>query len=90
MKILKIKKAYFFPEINNEAYCCGSNLDRNHIYFSFFYPNRSSSTSSSFKQLKLEASFMKFLKLLKGCFKNTVYVPPHEVAQKLPTMSLVT
>jgi hypothetical protein len=42
------------------------------------------------KKLKLETSFMKFLKLLEGCFKNIVFIPPHEVAQKLPTMTLVT
>jgi hypothetical protein len=84
------KDLFFFPEINNDAYCCGSNLDINHIYFSFFYPNRSIWTSSSLRKLKLKVSFMKFLKLLKGCFKNTVCVPSHEVAQKLPTMLLVT
>jgi hypothetical protein len=29
---------------------------------------------------------MKFTKLLKGCFTNTVFIPPHKVARKLPTM----
>jgi hypothetical protein len=33
---------------------------------------------------------MKFLKLLKGCFKNTIFIPPHDVARKLLTMTLVT
>jgi hypothetical protein len=33
---------------------------------------------------------MKFMKLLRGCFKNTVFISPHEAVRKLPTMSLVT
>jgi hypothetical protein len=33
---------------------------------------------------------MKFMKLLRGCFKNTVFISPHEVVRKLPTMPLVT
>jgi hypothetical protein len=44
----------------------------------------------SFKKLKLETNFMKFIRLLRGCFKNTVFISPHEVIRKLPTMSLVT
>lgn len=31
------------------------------------------STSSSLKKLKLEASFMKFSKLFKGCFSKTLF-----------------
>ena len=33
---------------------------------------------------------MKFMKLLRGCFKNTVFISPHEAVRKLPTMPLVT
>jgi hypothetical protein len=33
---------------------------------------------------------MKFIKLLRGCFKNTVFISPHEAVRKLPTMPLVT
>jgi hypothetical protein len=33
---------------------------------------------------------MKFVKLLRGCFKNTVFISPHEVVRKLLTMPLVT
>jgi hypothetical protein len=30
------------------------------------------------------------MKLLRGCFKNIVYISPHETVRKLPTMPLVT
>lgn len=33
---------------------------------------------------------MKFMKLLIGCFKNTVFISSHEVVRKLSTMPLVT
>jgi hypothetical protein len=33
---------------------------------------------------------MKFMKLLRGCFKNTVFISSHEAVRKLPTMPLVT
>jgi hypothetical protein len=33
---------------------------------------------------------MKFVKLLRGCFKNIIFISPHEVVRKLPTMPLVT
>jgi hypothetical protein len=33
---------------------------------------------------------MKFMKRFRGCFKNTVFISPHEAVQKLPTMPLVT
>jgi hypothetical protein len=70
-------------------------LQKFQVYFIFYYPNRSSSTSSSLKKLKMLASFMKFFKLLKECFKNTKgaskkSIPSREVTQKLPTMPLVT
>jgi hypothetical protein len=47
---------------------------------SFFHPSRSNFTSSSFKKLKLETTFMKFTKLFKGCFTNTIFTSHHEVA----------
>jgi hypothetical protein len=40
--------------------------------------------------LKLEDSLMKIFKLLKGCFKNTIFIPPHEVVPKSSNMPLVT
>jgi hypothetical protein len=33
---------------------------------------------------------MKFMKLLRGCFKNTVFISPHEAVRKLSTIPLVT
>jgi hypothetical protein len=33
---------------------------------------------------------MKFMKLLRGCFKNTVFISTREAVQKLPTMPLIT
>jgi hypothetical protein len=51
------------------------SLQEFRIYSSFFHPNRSSCTICSFeKKLKLKVSLMKFVKLLKGCFKNTVFI----------------
>jgi hypothetical protein len=58
--------------------------------FQLLLSNMFISMSVSLKKLKLEASFMKFLKLPKGRFKNTVFIPPHKVAQKIPIMLLVT
>jgi hypothetical protein len=33
---------------------------------------------------------MKFMKFLKWCFINIIFIPPHEAAQKLSTVQLVT
>jgi hypothetical protein len=46
--------------------------------------------SSSFEKMELEASFVKFMKLLKEYFTNTVFIHPHTIEQKLPTMPSVT
>jgi hypothetical protein len=68
-----------------------ASLQEFQIRSNFFNPNRSSSTSFSLKKKsKLEARFVKFMKLLRGCFKNTVFISPYEAVRKLPTMPLVT
>jgi hypothetical protein len=33
---------------------------------------------------------MKFMKLLRGCFKNTIFISSYEAVRKLLTMQLVT
>jgi hypothetical protein len=61
-----------------------------------FVPTSSTQTGLAPRDLtfknksKLESSFIKFMKLLRGCFKNMVFITTHEAVQKLPTMSLVT
>ena len=37
------------------------------------------------KKMELEASFMFFLQLFKGCIKYSIFTPPHEAVLKLPT-----
>jgi hypothetical protein len=84
-------KTSICPHILTKALFGRASLQKFQFRSNFFNPNRSSSTSFSFKKKsKLEARFMKFMKLLIGCFKNNVFISPHEAVRKLPTMPLVT
>jgi hypothetical protein len=55
-----------------------------------FLSNRFSFTRSSLGKTETRVQFYEIFKAPQKCFKNIVFIPPNEAAQKIPTISLVT
>jgi hypothetical protein len=85
---LDIGNKFFFEDFNSKSKGL-FGLKKFRFHLSFFYPNKSSSTSFSFEKKTL-GHLYKIHEAPQECFTNTVFISSREVVQKLPTMSSVT